>query len=203
MKNLFETDWEKEILPEEILTLQNKPTIPLAALQRLGRMANTIDQHVELMTPSPNLVQAIFTTTFKVGNDLVTFVGSADCGPKNADEPFVHYPTAVAESRAEARCLRRALGIKMLSTEEIGFQGGSNALEVTPASKIASSVVVAIEKLCETHGISQASALEDALENKERAAMISELNELTMAEGQAVMSWLNAQKPKSKPRSKS
>ena len=122
------------------------------------------------------------------------FVGTADCNSKNVSGKFASYPTAVAESRAEARCLRKALGIRMLSSEEIGFREGAGAIEASPKGKVGSSVVKAIEKLCTERGVDAVQVLEKVVDG-DRASTIFELSELTTAEGQSAMAWLNEQKP--------
>lgn len=47
-----------------------------------------------------------------------TFRASADADKDNTDEVFDQFPSTIAESRAEARCLRKALGLKVISKEE-------------------------------------------------------------------------------------
>lgn len=46
------------------------------------------------------------------------FRASADADKENTDEVFDQFPSTIAESRAEARCLRKALGLKVISKEE-------------------------------------------------------------------------------------
>lgn len=202
-KHLFDTDWESELLEGETLTRSEDGdkinVVLLSGLQRLARMAGITGQEVVIQTPSENMIQAIFKSTFRVldtSSDSyyeVSFVGTADCSGRNTDGKFKNYPTAVAESRAEARSLRKALGIKMLSSEEIGFRdSGTAAVEASPNKKVDSQIVAALERLCESRKLDVAEALESAL-GAERAADIFEFSELSTSEGQAVMSWLNSQ----------
>ena len=104
-------------------------------------------------------------------------MGTADCNSKNTQGKFVHYPTAVAESRAEARALRKALGIRMLSSEEIGFREGASALEAAPGRKAASNTVAAIEMMCREQNMEPIHLLEEVLD-EQRASSIFELSEL-------------------------
>jgi len=207
MKDLFETNWE-ELLEEGDRATRNEGSdtievVLLAGLQRLARQAGIAEQSCVIQTPAPTMVQAIFTSTFRVWDAAlseyldVSFVGAADCTSKNTQGKFAHYPTAVAESRAEARSLRKALGIRMLSSEEIGFREGASSLEASPTGKAASSLVAAIVSLCESRGVEQVQVLEEVLDD-DRAATIFELSELTTKEAQAAMSWLNGQKPATK-----
>lgn len=206
LKNLFDTNWCDEFQDGDVVTRKEGDetieVILLAGLQRMAREAGIVRQACAIQTPSATMVQAIFEATFflQEENREVTFVGTADCNTKNTQGRFAHYPTAVAESRAEARCLRKALGIRMLSSEEIGFREGAGSLEASPNAKVAGSLIAAIEKLCETRGIDAVTAL-DAVLDADRASNIHELAELRTDEAQAVMGWLNDQKPASKTNS--
>ena len=201
IKDLFETDWEQELQDGDVSTRKENgesfDVVLLAGLQRMARDAGIVEQHVDIITPSAQMVQAVFSARFRVGDETVLFVGTADCNAKNTQGKFAHYPTAVAESRAEARCLRKALGIRMLSSEEVGFREGAGALEASPTGKAAGSLVAAVEKLCESRGVNPAQVLEEVLDSQ-RASSIFELSELTTAEAQRAMEWLNGQKPATK-----
>jgi len=200
-KDLFDTDWNQELEPEDKATRHENgdelEVVLLAGLQRLAREAGIIKQACVVQTPAPTMVQAIFSSTFDTERGSVTFVGTADCTAKNTQGKYAQYPTAVAESRAEARSLRKALGIRMLSSEEIGFREGVGALESDPSGKASSQQVAAIETLCESRGIDVVTALAKVLPD-DRANVIFELTELTLSEAQSMMSWLNEQKPSAK-----
>lgn len=202
-KSVYDTDWESQLEPHEKATRKEGdseiPVVLLKGLQRLARRAGIVQQSVEIRTPSETMVQAVYTAAFVVDpadkDHLAIFVGAADCNTKNTKGVFATYPTAVAESRAEARCLRKALGISTLSSEEIGFRENIGSLEASPTGKADKQLVVAIEKLCESRGFDVARVLEEVITDKARAASIFELTELTVTEAQAAMSWLNEQKP--------
>lgn len=51
-----------------------------------------------------------------------TFRAAGDCFEGNADSPWNLYATAIAESRAEARAYRKALGLKVVTGEEVSKQ---------------------------------------------------------------------------------
>lgn len=199
-KDLFDTDWESLLEPNEKAVRQEGkdqiPVVLLSGLQRLARMANMLNQNVIIQTPSDRMVQAIFSASFCVNGTVVNFVGAADANSNNTKGVFAAFPTAVAESRAEARCLRKALGIRMLSAEEVGFREGVASLETSPSGKADKQLTVAIEKLCENKGVNIAQVLEEVIEDKARASSIFELSELTVIEAQKAMGWLNEQKQK-------
>jgi hypothetical protein len=135
------------------------------------------------------IVQAVYTATF---DDGTQWVGAADCNINNTDAKFRNYPTAVAESRAEARCLRKALSIRILSSEEVGMSEPFSELQASPTGGIDDAVIEAITSLCDSRNVDQATAIE-AVVKPNRAAQIFELKHLTSAEGQRIMAWLNEQ----------
>ncbi len=197
IKDLFGTNWENELQDGDVRTRREDgdelQVVLLAGLQRLAREAGIIRQAVTIQTPAPTMVQAIFESTFHVPDEgEVTFVGTADCNKSNTNGKFANYPTAVAESRAEARSLRKALGIRMLSSEEVGFREGAGALEATPGGRADSQLVAAIEKLCETRSVEPVTVIEAVLD-EQRAAAVFELTDLMVDEAQLAMGWLNDQ----------
>jgi len=185
------TDWETQLKDDEkgVDRQSGKPVVYLRGLQRLAEEADIVTSSCSLLTPSPKLVQAVYQTTF---SDGTTWVGTADCGPANTKAPFLNYPTSVAESRAEARCLRKALGIRTLSFEEIGMQEPFSEIAAKPDASVSDQVVASIVSLCETRGVEQADLIEQIV-TSDRAAHIFELKHLTSDEGQRAMAWLNDQ----------
>lgn len=199
MKDLFETDWNSELQEGDIATRRDGQdeiqVVFLAALQRLARSAGLVRQQIDIYTPAPTMVQAAFHCTFQTSQGEVTFVGTADCSSKNTKVPYYHYPTAVAESRAEARCLRKALGITILSSEEIGFRDSFQSIEADSNKVADRQLIAAVEKLCEARGVEPIRVIEKVIEDDEREATIFDLALLTTAEAQRAMAWLNEQKP--------
>lgn len=66
----------------------------------------------------PDCIAAVTVTYYF--KDGTTFSGSADASYKAHDAPYNLHLTAVAESKAEARAIRRALMITKVAKEEIG-----------------------------------------------------------------------------------
>lgn len=203
-KDLFETDWERELQSSDVGVRRDSgkemQVVYLAALQRLARQAGITKQSLVITTPSDTMVQAVFSCIFTLSDgSYAEFVGSADCNVKNTSGVFVNYPTAVAESRAEARCLRKALGIRMLSSEEIGMNDNAfSVFETSTNKKVDPQVIVAIEKLCETRNVSPARVIDEVIHDTKRAGSIFELSELTVDEAQRALAWLNEQRPNKK-----
>lgn len=199
-------NWEEKLSPTEVGERPDGDkklrVVLLAGLQRLAQEAGLRNSYCKfefIQAKDFGIMQCIYTADF---DDGTSWVGAADCNAKNTTGKFLAYPTAVAESRAEARCLRKALGIRIMSSEEVGFHDGNiSQIEASPTKKIDGQVVKAIEKLCDSRNISPAELLEQVLD-KERASSIYELSELTLEEGNSAMSWLNTQKPKAAKKTK-
>lgn len=185
-----DTDWQAELAPEELGEENGKPVVYLRGLQRLAEEAGLVWSDCDIITPSPNLVQCIYRVRF---DDDFQCVGTGDCSAKNTDAPFVNYPTSVAESRAEARALKKALGIRMLAAEEVGMGGGN--MDAKPNKPVEESIVVAIDRLCEERGVDKIEVINHAVSDKARASKIFELKQLTVVEGQKAMSFLNSKPP--------
>lgn len=196
-KNRRDTDWEAELQADELGQRKEGgkavPIVFLRGLQRLAEEAGLVKSQAEIITPSPTMVQCIYTTIFEDGTE---WVGTADCNAKNCDEPFRNYPTAVAESRAEARCLRKALGIRILSAEELNLEAGAS-IDASPTKPVEGNIVAAITRLCDERGVDTVALIEQVVEDKSRANSIFELKQLTTVEGQKAMSYLNSLPPKS------
>jgi hypothetical protein len=200
-KPRYGTNWETELLAHDTAVKKDggkeMKVVFLAGLQRLAQIAGLVESDCQILTPSDQMVQAIYKAKF---SDGTSWVGTADCNSNNTKGIFLHYPTAVAESRAEARCLRKALGIRLLSSEEVGFMTeGFGSLEASPSAKADNQIIAAIQKLCETRNIDVALVLEEVIQDKNRASSIFELSELTTEEAQRALAWLNDQKPRKKP----
>lgn len=72
-----------------------------------------------------------------------TFGDVADCSPENTPRPYSLHPSATAASRAEARCLRKALLLNVLSAEELthnqsdyDMQGNLDSDYITDTQKV-------------------------------------------------------------------
>ena len=92
-------------------------------LRRLAQMyiGEIVSSTCNLISASPHFCAASYTVTFHKheGGD-VTYSDAADVSEHNADESFRIYPSALAVTRAEARTLRKALGLVTCSAEELG-----------------------------------------------------------------------------------
>lgn len=181
------TDWEARLQEDEIIQQEDsgKSVVVLRGLQRLARDAGYVGSEVFLnyvATGEFGVFQCVYTAKF---NDGTSWAGAADCNKSNTKGDFLSYPTAVAESRAEARALKKALGITMLAAEELALESGPQ-----PTGKISGQVVRMIETILERKNIDVATLLRSVL-SEERQADVVELKELTVAEGQKATQWVN------------
>jgi len=88
------------------------------------------------------------------------FGGMGGANDKNTDDNFCIYPEQIAETRAEGRALRKALGLKnIIAIEEItkkdinDIMSQSKTSEWEPSDKINSNQKAAIETLCARYEI--------------------------------------------------
>jgi hypothetical protein len=181
--------WQDVLTEEDIVTNRDsgKQCVLLRALQRLSHEAGIVESGPVTLQHVPQGSFGVFQCIYEVKfDDGTTWRGAGDCNKQNVDGQFANYPTAVAESRAEARALKKALGITMLAAEEIDLSAGA---EVKPNQKVSSNIVSAIETLVERSGLDTLAVIEKVL--PDRADSINTLSDLTVAEGQSVMAHLN------------
>jgi len=77
----------------------------------------------------------------------VTWRAAADCRIDTATVGFSKYTTALAETRASARCLREALGVELCSAEEVAAEDQEGEIiKITDETPIASHQIVVLER---------------------------------------------------------
>jgi hypothetical protein len=184
-------DWEAKLDPEEKAEMNGKTVVLLNGLKRLADEAGLIKTGCQVFTPATTMVQCVFTAVFEDGT---SWEAAADATAASLEGEFRKYPTAIAQARAQARCLKDALGIRILSAEEIGF-GNTDA---SPNKSIDANIVRAIEQLCTSKSIDVITVINESVEDPVRASQIAELSQLTTVEGQRAMAYLNEAKPKAK-----
>ena len=120
-------DWTEYVLsklsPDE-LSPEGRPTCD--GLRRVAELVLgvTINSSVRIIqAPGPdNAMTAVaeFSYTYESihTNREVTFTAAADCNSGNTDGMFSKFATAMAETRAEGRALRKALRLRRIITAE-------------------------------------------------------------------------------------
>jgi hypothetical protein len=115
-------EWNAYVLsffvPEEMF--EGHPTVD--GLRRvaellLGEITRSTSEVIQTPTEPNQRATVIHTITFL---DNKTYSGSADSYWGNTDKPYCKYPVSIAETRAEARALRRALKLRnIVSADEM------------------------------------------------------------------------------------
>ncbi len=186
-------NWNEKVKKDDLVTIDGEDTIRLKALQRMGREAGLIKSEIKINNITNTdctklLVQAIYTIEFEDGSK---WIGCADASPKSVDGKFARYLTAMAESRAEARALRKALGIEMLSAEEIDLQPESTG--ESPLSKESKSdpqQIRLIQGLLEKADMSVMDLFKQCLPD-DRISLVVDLKDLTFGEAVKCAKYLN------------
>lgn len=131
----------------------------------------------------------IYEIVFEWSDGLLrTFQDVAGAYPGNTDKEYAKYPEAMSATRAEARCLRKALRIKGPASEEVCLTPTTEDLGITVMTNVISGTQIAfIKKRCQDYTISVSKLIkkiigeENALENltREQAQQICQfINEI-------------------------
>jgi hypothetical protein len=137
---------------------------------------------------TPDCIAAVTVTyTFRDGT---RFAGSADASYKAHDKPFSLHLVAIAESKAEARAIRRAFNISQVAKEEIG---SSHKEEDRSNEPISDAQLAGIKKIAKRKKLGQAAVLELL-----KRSDLKSIDELTFSEGVAALKAVNSYKPKPK-----
>ena len=190
-------DWQSQLNDDEIGKDDGTEFVFLKGLRRLAKLKGIVaEDHqlgnvIVLKRPDTGaeypFVQVKYTVQFEDGS---VFSDVADAHTFNVQGVFSAYPTAMAATRAEARALRKALGISLVAKEELGADKDTIANlrnESTPAQH------KVIRNLMKTRGIKNAM---DVIKHSSSRDDVFDIKELTHAEAVAGIKWLNSQKVK-------
>jgi len=173
---------------DEVLEKEGDRLPRLRGLQRLAHEnrggVRTVSSRV-MTTPARDNPIACVTVAYMFW-DGTTFTGSADATMKAHKAPYNLHLVAVAESKAEARALRRAFNISVVSAEEIG----SASVAGNDNGPIGDVQVLGIKKVGERKGLSEDEIL------KLIKSSADSLEKLTAQEGRDAMKAINKYKPK-------
>lgn len=119
----------------------------------------------------------------KIGANL-SFEAAADCIPdyNNINKNFKIFPTAIAETRAEARVYRKALKLDVVSAEELN-DIDDDIETIKGDGKISNLKVVAIKKQCEMKKVDEKEVIGKTDKNS--------IEEFEESDFQAVMKYIN------------
>jgi hypothetical protein len=211
-------DWMSQLNEDEVFNSDKGPAPRLHGLRRLAKpyilreesKVNALvvvpKEHVrkltnwngggDIMSQSEEvgsynfpMASVTFTITLQDGR---TFSDSADAFFSNCEELGL-FPTAVASARAEARCLRKVLGIREHAAEEIVDKDPGEELAPDDDSPIKGEQAKLIEKQLKTVEVSLKDLLESVTTRE-----IHTVNDLTTGEARVALRQLNDLKKKNK-----
>lgn len=199
-----ETDYLKEIPAEDKWAEGGKEYPYLRGLKNLAYKYRGGVREVKsevVKAPSVNIQEkgnvpdciAAVTVTY-VFADGTSFAGSADASYKAHSAPFNLHLVAIAESKAEARAIRRAFNISQVSKEEMGTPPSEEELKEEAekeSDKISDTQIHAIKSMASKKKVSQAELLA-----KLGRSDLPDVRGLTYAEGIKSIKLLNSWKVK-------
>lgn len=106
----------------------------------LGDILESTTQIVQTPTPDNGerataVARVVINVNYADRAVIKVYSGSADAYPGNIAPGFEKYPVALAETRAEARALRKALRLRTVAHEELGNGGGQEVPVKKESSK--------------------------------------------------------------------
>lgn len=131
----------------------------------------------QIPNPANNFTATVVVEITFQGTGAI-WSGAADVSKENCMEEYAKHPTATAESRAEGRALRKALGINVHTVDEVGI----SPVDVNEDGLITSNQVSSIDMMATKRLNISVSALLCSLGISDRAT-----NELTVKEGIQVL----------------
>lgn len=180
-------DYTEDLNSNEMFERDGKQFVLLKGLQRLAHInrggVSAVSSDI-VCTPTRDNPIAAVTVQYEF-RDGTLFTGSADATIAAHEKPYSLHLVAVAESKAEARALRRAFNISKVSVEEIGspIAGGN-----TDDDPIRDETIQGIRVVARRKNVEMGKVLK--LVGRE----VADLSELTQAEGRTLMKKLNAKR---------
>lgn len=215
-------DWMSKLQEDEIFNSNKGPAPRLHGLRRLAkpyilseeskvnalivvprentRVLSTRNGGGDVMSESEVIGIHSFpmaSVTFNITlQDGRTFSDSADAYYSNC-EALGLFPTAVASARAEARCLRKVLGIREHAAEELVDKDPNEELAPNDDSAIKPEQTKLIEKILKSLEMSLKDLLEDITTRE-----VFSVEELTTSEARKALRLLNDYKKKNSKKKK-
>lgn len=179
-----------------ILTEESKVNALIIVPREHVRILETTNGEDNVMSKTEvvsvhNFPMASVTFTIKL-RDGRTFSDSADAFYSNC-ESLGLFPTAVASARAEARCLRKVLGIREHAAEELVDKDPGEELTPDDDQAIKPEQAKLIDKILKSIDLSLKELLEEITTRE-----IFSVEELTTSEARKALRLLNDKKKKKK-----
>lgn len=216
MPDLDIEDWMSQLREDEIFNSNKGPAPRLHGLRRLAKpfileeeskvnaliivpreyivVLKTLNGEGDIMSESDQIGTHNFpmaSVTFSIRlHDGRQFSDSADAFYSNCEELGL-FPTAVASARAEARCLRKVLGIREHAAEEIVEKDPGEELAPDDDSPIKPGQTKLIDKILKTLDMTLKDLLEDITTRE-----IFSVEEFTTGEARKALRLLHDHKKK-------
>jgi hypothetical protein len=193
MEQLY-IDWASLVRPDGLVDIEGQEYIKLSELRRLARLRGYVCSRPKVIQVPEYEKHRQTTVEWEiVWRDGTIDGAAADASWRTCNAGFRNYTVAIASNRAEARCIRAALGIDTCSYEEVGPE------DEDLSGKITDQQVTGITLLVKRKKIADEILFE--LAGQEIAAKINtngklDFTKLTNQEGITVMGKLNAFKEK-------
>lgn len=217
--NLDNEDWMSKLREDEIFNSEEGPAPRLHGLRRLAKpfiqreeskvnhlvvvprqyikTLNTFNGNGDVMSSTEEICEHNYpmaSVTFTITDiNGRTFSDSADAYYSNCND-LGHFPTAVATARAEARVLRKLLGISQHAAEELSDKDAGEELAPDDDKPIKSNQVKLIQKIIEDIEGFSVKDLFDSITARE----IFKIEDLTVGEGRNALRLLHNKKKKVK-----
>lgn len=187
-ENMDMTDpgWSDFVLshlaPGEYVEKKGKKYPNINGLRRLTRkfVGPIISGNVttrEVPSPANDFSATVeYFVTIMSANGEVSFSSVADSNSTNTDAIFRRYPSAMAETRAEGRALRKALQLNVAAIEELSEVANDDSPEFVAATK---TDFLVLKKACENRNIDYPDLLKKHNINVEKRVSQSLIRGLT------------------------
>lgn len=201
-------EWTQYVLDQLHLTelVNGRPSVD--GLRRIfrkleGHIVSSQGHVVQAPNDNQNQGRAVvqYTITYlpyDFPDSPVVITDAADCYWGNTVKPFCNHATATATTMAEGRCLRKALGIRVLTNEEMQNPEGTDAKlideQLQDSNPAPENVKVAIMRMAEKQKINLPSLLKYLDEVK-----TADISNISAMEGRLLMNKLNGYQQNKEP----
>lgn len=197
MSEVTNVDWQSQLNSNEKGKDGDTEFVYIKGLRRLAKLKgikrerHPIMSCVVLKRHDTGVEYPLCQVSYEVEfNDGTIYSDVADAHTYNVDGVFSGFPTAMAATRAEARALRKALGITLVAKEELGAQPDKIAEIKNESTSVQHKV---IKNLMKTRGVTNQSEIIKVVCKRDD---VFDIQDFTYAEAKDAIKHLNGQKTK-------
>jgi hypothetical protein len=187
--SLVDIDWNAQVKEEGKIQIDGNDYITLNELRRLARLRGYISSKpTVIQTPEYENKRQATVEWEIIWRDGIIDGSAADAAWHTCNPGFRNFTVAIASNRAEARCIRAALGIDTCSFEEIGpededLSGPSSDQQKSVITMLLSRYKIDVNQFAELFGDDIASKIIDgdtvnvsSLSHQDAVKMVAVLN---------------------------